>query len=97
MKNQPIATYVLMAINVVAYAILAIYQQSPILDPVDIVTILNAGANFNPFTLGGEPWRLVASMFLHLHILHMLVNMFALYTLGRDLEGGGGTLRFVIL
>ena len=97
MKNQPIATYVLMAINIVAYAILATYQQSPLLDAVDIVTILNAGANFNPFTLGGEPWRLVTSMFLHLHILHLLVNMFALYTLGRDLEGGVGTLRFVIL
>lgn len=97
MKNQPIATYVLMAINVVAYAIMATYQQSPILDPVDIVTILNAGANFNPFTLGGEPWRLVTSMFLHGHVLHLLVNMFALYSLGRDLEGDVGTLRVVIL
>ncbi|AYB32416.1 rhomboid family intramembrane serine protease [Chryseolinea soli] len=97
MKNQPIATYVLMAINVVAYAIMATYQQSPLLDPVDIVTILNAGANFNPFTLGGEPWRLVTSMFLHGHVLHLLVNMFALYSLGRDLEGDVGPLRFVIL
>lgn len=38
------------------------------------------GANLWP--LEGQYWRLVASMFLHIGVLHLLVNSWALYQLG---------------
>lgn len=45
------------------------------------------GANYGPATLGGEPWRLVSSMFLHFGILHLAMNMFmGLYQLGQHVE-----------
>jgi membrane associated rhomboid family serine protease len=45
----------------------------------------------------GEYYRLVTSMFLHLGPLHLLTNMWALWVLGRTLEGVLGPIRFLVL
>jgi len=43
----------------------------------------------------GEWYRLFTAMFLHYGILHLLMNMYALWFLGRDIERVLGPLRFV--
>ncbi len=45
----------------------------------------------------GEYYRMVTSMFLHYGLLHLLVNMWALWVLGRTLEGVLGPVRFLAL
>jgi len=45
----------------------------------------------------GEWYRLLTGGFLHYDFLHILFNMVALYFLGRILEPGIGTVRFVFL
>jgi membrane associated rhomboid family serine protease len=50
-------------------------------DP-SIVDLLRWGADFTPLTMSVEPWRLISSMFLHIGIIHLLVNMCALYLFG---------------
>ena len=50
---------------------------------------------FGPAVADGEPYRIVTSAFLHAGILHLGLNMFALYVLGTLLEPAIGTARFV--
>jgi membrane associated rhomboid family serine protease len=41
-------------------------------------------------------WRLIAALFLHAGVIHLLFNLFALYVLGPPLEKSAGSLRFLI-
>jgi membrane associated rhomboid family serine protease len=50
---------------------------------------------FGPLVGEGEWYRLLTYGFLHSSLLHIGFNMFALYFLGRLLEPGIGTPRFV--
>ncbi len=52
---------------------------------------------FGPSVAEGEWYRLLGGGFLHVSLLHIGFNMFALYFLGRLLEPGIGTVRFVFL
>jgi membrane associated rhomboid family serine protease len=45
----------------------------------------------------GEYYRLFTAMFIHLGPLHLLMNMWALWVLGRDIEAVLGPLRFAAL
>lgn len=59
--------------------------------------LVNWGANFLPFSLGGQPWRLVTNLFLHIGLLHLMFNMFALYYFGQVAERMFGKLNFLLL
>jgi len=43
-----------------------------------------------------EYWRLLAALFLHYGVLHLAVNLYALYLLGPELERLIGSFRFIL-
>jgi membrane associated rhomboid family serine protease len=98
MRNNYVSTFVLLGLNVIVFAWLAIQQNSLMMKGnADVLAILHAGANLNPFTLAGEPWRIITAMFLHIGVIHLLVNMLSLYSLGKMLEPVLGTTKFLLI
>jgi membrane associated rhomboid family serine protease len=90
------ATYVLIALNVAAY-LAEIAGGGGGLSPGGGSSILLDFGLFGPFVAEGEWYRLLTSGFLHASLIHIGFNMFALFFLGRILEPGIGTPRFVAL
>ncbi|MDP4129687.1 MAG: rhomboid family intramembrane serine protease [Bacteroidota bacterium] len=62
----------------------------------DTQSLLGWGANFRPYTLDGQAWRLLTNCFLHIGIIHLLFNMYALLYIGILLEPRLGSWRFGI-
>jgi len=56
-----------------------------------------AGLELDPGVSDGAYWQLVTSMFTHVQVWHIGFNMFALYTLGPQLELAIGRARFLAL
>ena len=54
------------------------------------------GADFGPLTLNGQWWRLVTSMFVHFGIIHIGLNMWCLWNLGRAAEILMGRFSYVL-
>ncbi|MBN1679516.1 MAG: rhomboid family intramembrane serine protease [Anaerolineae bacterium] len=88
---QPRLTYLLLGIIVVIYA----YYFS--LSPFKRIEFLTDWAKINEFIKDGEYYRLLSSMFLHLNLMHILFNGYALYVIGRDVEGLFGHVRFAVI
>ena len=55
------------------------------------------GANALPLTMTDEPWRLVSSAFLHIGLMHLLFNGFAMYFFGQIAEPMFGSAKFLAL
>ncbi|HEV8581040.1 MAG TPA: rhomboid family intramembrane serine protease [Thermoanaerobaculia bacterium] len=60
-------------------------------------TLVELGANVPQLVLAGQYWRLVASMFLHIGLVHLLVNSWALYQLGSLFEILLGSFSLVVV
>lgn len=48
-------------------------------------------------TIGFRPWQIITSAFLHGSLMHLGLNMLALYMFGRDIERSLGAARFATL
>jgi tetratricopeptide (TPR) repeat protein/membrane associated rhomboid family serine protease len=54
------------------------------------------GGNFAPLTLGGQWWRMLAAPFLHFGLIHLLLNMFVLASIGPFIEKVLGKVAYLI-
>ncbi|MDA0163835.1 rhomboid family intramembrane serine protease [Solirubrobacter ginsenosidimutans] len=93
---DPIATYVLIAINVAVYFGVHSSSQFSYHD----LTLFGSGVYQDGTLHGvaeGEWWRLVTSGFLHTETVHLLLNMLSLFWLGRMIEPALGHARYVAI
>jgi rhomboid protease GluP len=90
--RKPVVTFVLIGITVVFYAVQFIVQTSV---GYDLLFLL--GGKINQAIMLGEIWRLITPALLHSSILHIALNMYALYIIGRRLERFYGHMRFLAL
>ena len=78
-NKQPITT-TLVGMNVAVYVVMVLTGVSPV-NPT-IPQLLKWGANAGPLSLGAEPWRMLASNYVHAGIIHIALNMWCLWNLG---------------
>lgn len=84
------ATYALLAINIAIFIVMLASGISWI--KPETGQVLRWGADYGPYTLGGQYWRLITSMFLHFGIIHLAGNMWCLWSLGQLTEKLLGSL-----
>jgi len=78
-------TYSIIAINIILYIISALGSMD-FMD-MDNRVLFDMGALYSPaIVLGNEWWRLFTAMFLHGGMMHIVMNMFSLYIVGRGVE-----------
>jgi membrane associated rhomboid family serine protease len=98
MAVEPIATYILIALNIAVY--IGVRSNPDIFDQLYVVG--TTAYSSNPFSAPelhgvsqGEWYRIITGDFLHRDFLHILFNLLSLYWLGRMIEPALGHARYV--
>jgi len=94
------ATYLLVGINCAVFLAMTLRGVNPI-SPSPDQLFYNWGANHaGAVLIGGQWWRIVTAMFVHVGILHLATNMWCLWNLGllaEPLIGSAGLLAVYLL
>ncbi len=92
--KKPIITYTLIFINVLVFMAMYLFGNGS----EDSLTLLIFGANYRNLILDfNQYYRLITSSFLHIGILHLLFNMYALYIIGAQIENFYGKVKYLII
>lgn len=87
--KKPVVTYIFIAICIIMFILTK--------GSTDIDTLLKYGANNAYLTKNGEYYRLLSSMFIHIGLLHLLFNMYALYIIGPQVESFYGKFKYFLI
>jgi rhomboid protease GluP len=90
--SRPTGTYILLAIIALVFVAMEVSggSQNP-------TVLINFGANYGPLVSAGEYWRLFTANFLHIGLVHIFFNGYALYVLGQEAEAFYGHARFMVI
>jgi len=85
-------TQAIFGINVAVFAAMILAGVS--LTEPTMAELVHWGANYGPLTIGGQWWRLLSCVFVHIGIIHIGFNMWCLWSLGRLAESVYGHWTF---
>jgi rhomboid protease GluP len=86
-----LATPFILNANLLVFLLMVLSGVS-VMEP-DAASLIAWGAN-GPQTVAGQWWRLLTCTFLHIGVVHLLMNMYAFLLIGTQLEPRLGTARF---
>lgn len=90
--RKPIVTFILIGITSLVFAGQYFIEGATGYDFLFIF-----GGKINEAIMVGQVWRLITPVLLHGSILHLVMNMYALYILGRRMERFYGPGKFLLL
>ena len=85
----------LVVINVAVFLLMVFTGVSPLAPRGE--ALISWGANYGPAVTHGQWWRLGTSMFVHIGVVHLLMNMYVLFAAGRIGERLFGSAGFAAL
>lgn len=91
----PYVTYALLGLNIAAYILMTIVGMIFGWDLNEQLFVL--GAKVNVLIAHGQYWRLFTAMFLHVGLIHLFFNSYALYIYGPIVEKLYGKARFALI
>src|SRR5690606_6716698 len=94
LKTAPVTT--LLLVSFIGLFIMQVLSGVDANNP-STEALLKWGANALPYTMDSEPWRLASSAFLHIGLMHLLFNGFAMYFFGQIAERMFGSAKFLAL
>lgn len=91
-NGRPIITQVMIALNVLAYVVTVVQSGSPMNN--SRAGVFTATSMIPELTANGEWWRILTSGFMHFGLIHLVLNMAALFVVGPVIEQELGKLRY---
>ena len=97
----PFLTYIFIGLNSIYFLLMVIAGlhlfPNSMTEATDLRVLTEFGAKVNSLIQAGEVWRLLASTFIHIGIIHLAFNLYALWVLGPLTEESLGHRRFFII
>ncbi len=87
-RKKPNVTFGIIAINVIVYLLSILFSTE---------TVGTIGGLQAELVRGGEIYRLITAPFIHLSLIHLLLNMYALYVIGTQLESFYGSVKYLTI
>lgn len=91
-SRRPTFTYLFLALNILIFVMMEFAGGT-----TNEATLMAFGVKSNPEIDSGEIWRLVTPIFIHIGLLHLFFNSYALWMVGPQVEKLYGSARFVLL
>src|SRR5215510_4735725 len=90
--RRPLYTYIFLGLNLFIFLLMALAGGS-----TNEPTLIAFGVKHNGEIAAGQWWRFITPIFIHIGMLHLLFNSYALWIVGPQVEKLYGPARFVIL